>query len=178
MLAAVPRDEIGGASVLEIGGGVGALQTELLEAGASRGSVVELVDAYEPYARQLARERGLSDRSTFRVVDVLEQPLQVDPATVVVLNRVVCCSPDGVELTGVAARLARRTLLLSFPRERRLVRVGLRLANVWQGLLRRSFRVFLHPRAALFAAADAEGLRLVAADRGRLWEFAAFQRTP
>jgi magnesium-protoporphyrin O-methyltransferase len=100
----------------------------------------------------------------------------VDPGDVVVLNRVVCCSRDGVELAGIAARLSRRTLVLSFPRERFLVSLGLHLMNGGMRLLRRSFRVFLHPRAAIVAAAEAEGLRLVAGERGFAWEFVALRR--
>jgi hypothetical protein len=176
MLETVPRTDVDGASVLEIGGGIGALQTELLRAGAARGEVVELVDAYEPYARELAREQGLSDRSGFRVLDVLENPDAVDPAAIVILSRVVCCSPDGLALTELAGRLAQRALLVSFPRDRFLVRLGIRLVNVWQRLSRRSFRVFLHPPAALLAAAEGQGLRLAAHERRRLWELATLER--
>lgn len=176
MLETVPRTDVDGASVLEIGGGIGALQTELLRAGAARGEVVELVDAYKPYARELAREQGLSDRSGFRVLDVLENPDAVDPAAIVILSRVVCCSPDGLVLTELAGGLAQRALLLSFPRDRFLVRLGLRLVNAWQRLSRRSFRVFLHPPAALLAAAEGQGLRLAAHERRRLWELATLVR--
>jgi hypothetical protein len=177
MLATIAPGELPGASILEIGGGIGALQTELLRAGAARGEVVELVDAYEPYARELAREQGLSDRTGFRVVDVLDNPEAVEPASIVILNRVVCCSPDGLELTELASRLARRVLLLSFPRDRLLVRLGLRVVNVWQRLSRSSFRVFLHSPAALLAIAEEQGLRLAAHEQGRLWELATLDRT-
>jgi Methyltransferase domain len=162
--------------VLEIGGGIGALQTELLEVGAAQGEVVELSPSYAPYARELARDRGLADRTSFRVLDVLDRPEDVAPAEVVLLNRVVCCSPDGVRLTESAARLARQTLVLSFPRDRLLVRIGIRLVNGWLRLARRSFRVFLHPPAALVAAAEAEGLRLADRGRVRFWEFASLRR--
>jgi magnesium-protoporphyrin O-methyltransferase len=176
MLAAAAEGGLAGARVLEIGGGIGALQAELLHAGAERGEIVELVSSYEPFARELAREKGVDARIEFRVEDVLEHPDAVDPGDVVVLNRVVCCSRDGVELAGIAARLSRRTLVLSFPRERFLVRLGLHLMNGGMRLLRRSFRVFLHPRAAIVAAAEAEGLRLVASERGFAWEFVALRR--
>jgi hypothetical protein len=176
MLATIPAGEVAGASVLEIGGGIGAIQAELLSKGAERGDVVELVDAYEPFARELANEKGLGGRSTFRIADVLENPAAVDPAGIVVLSRVVCCSPDGVALTAVAARLTRRTLVLSFPRDRLLVRLGIRLVNVWQRMLGRSFRVFLHRPSALLDAARSEGLGLAIHDQGRLWEFAVLQR--
>ena len=176
MVAAGRAEGLGGASVLEIGGGIGALQAELLEAGAESGEIVELVAAWEPYARELAREKGLEQRVEFRIADVIEEPGAVAAADVVVLNRVVCCSPDGVRLAGVAAGLARRTLVLSFPRDRFLVRIGLGLVNGVMRALGRSYRTFAHPRAALLAAAEGEGLMLAEADRGFLWEFVAMRR--
>ena len=107
IVASAQEAGIQGARVLEIGGGIGVIQAELLEVGAATGEIVELVRAYEPYARELASDKGLADRVTFRVVDLMENPDAVEPADVVVLNRVVCCSPDGIELSGIAGRLAR-----------------------------------------------------------------------
>ena len=176
MLRVASVGGVDGAMVLEIGGGIGALQIELLGAGAGQGEIVELVSAYEPYARELARERGLEDRVSFRVEDVLDRPDAVDPAEIVVLNRVVCCSPDGIELAGVAARLARRTLVLSFPRDRLLVRTGFALLNGVLRLLGRSFRIFVHAPSSLRAAAEAEGLRPLDSGHGFVWEFVALQR--
>jgi hypothetical protein len=177
MVASVVDVGVDGRSVLEIGGGIGALQAELLAAGASTGEVVELVPAYEPYARELAAERGLAERVGFRVADVLDHPSAVSPADVVVLNRVVCCSPDGVELASVASRLTRRTLVLSYPRDRILVRLGIAAINLGQRLLGRSFRAYVHPPALLRAAAEAEGLQLRELGGGSLWEFSTMQRS-
>jgi hypothetical protein len=177
MVAIAAESGVDGARVLEIGGGLGALQAELLAAGAARGEVVELVAAYEPYARELARERGLEERTSFRVVDVLEEPGTVEPADVVLLNRVVCCSPDGVELAKRSAALTKRTLVLSFPRDAFWVRFGLRIVNASLRAFGRSFRAFAHPRAALVAAAEGEGLTLADSWRGTLWELTAFRRT-
>jgi magnesium-protoporphyrin O-methyltransferase len=176
MVASASAAGLAGARVLEIGGGIGSLQAELLEAGADFGEVVELAPAYEEFAQQLARERGLEGRTTFRVEDVLENRDAVDAADVVVLNRVVCCSPDGIALTGVAARLARRTLLLSFPRDRFAVRLGLQVVNLGMRLMGRSFRVFVHSRNALLAAAEAEGLRPGESGKTLAWEFVALRR--
>ena len=176
MVASASAGGLEDVRVLEIGGGIGTIQSELLNAGAAQGEVVELVPAWEPYARELARESGQEERSSFRVADVLEDPDAVEPADVVVLHRVVCCSLDGVALTSAAARLAQRTLVLSFPRNVLLVRTGVRVMNAGLGLMRRSFRVFVHRPAALAAAAEAEGLHLADSGHGRVWEFAAFRR--
>ncbi len=166
-----------GVRVLEIGGGIGAFQAELLAAGAAVGEVVELVPAYEPYARELAHEKGLGDRTSFVVADVLEAPESVKPADIVVLNRVVCCSPDGVELTAAAARLTRRALALSYPRDVWWMRAGVGVMNVGFWMLRRSFRVFVHRPEALAAAAETAGLGLTESGRRGPWEFATFGRT-
>jgi hypothetical protein len=162
--------------VLEIGGGIGTLQAELLGRGAEQGEIVELVSAWEPYARDLARERGLEERTSFRVADVLDEPAAVEPADVVVLNRVVCCSPDGVALAARAAALTRRSLVLSFPRDALWVRAGLGLVNLAMRIAGGSFRVFVHSPTALAAVAEAEGLHRSTGGRGVVWEFAAFQR--
>jgi Methyltransferase domain len=177
MVASVPIDARRGARVLEIGGGVGTIQAELLAGGADRGEIIELVPAYQPYAQELARDKGIEDRSTFRVADILEHPETIAPADVVVLNRVVCCSPDGVRLAGEAARLAGSMLLLSYPRDRALIRIGGRLMNFVFKIMRRSFRIFLHPRESLYAAAQAEGLVVVETGQAFAWEFSAFRRT-
>jgi hypothetical protein len=176
IVASISSGEREGARVLEIGGGIGAIQAELLTSGAREGEIVELVSAYEPYALELAREKGLESRSRFHVVDVLEQPEAVKPATIVILNRVVCCSPDGVQLTAAAARLAERILILSFPRDRLLVRLLARAINAAQRVMGKSFRVFLHPKASLDAAAHAQGLLPTGSGRNIAWEFVVLRR--
>jgi hypothetical protein len=177
MLAVASAGKLEGAQVLDIGGGIGMLQAELVESGAERGEVLEVVSAYEPYARELALEKRLEEQTTFRLGDLLLEPSAAEPADIVLLNRVVCCSPEGVRLTGIAAGLTRRLLVLSFPRHRLLVRAGIRLMNAWLRLLGRAFRVYAHRPAQLLAAAEAEGLRIVKRGGGRLWEFAALERS-
>ena len=165
-----------GARVLEIGGGIGTIQAELLSAGATSGEIVELVSAYEPYARELAHDKGIEDRSVFRVADILEHPEVVAPADIVVLSRVVCCSPDGVRLTAVAGKLAGRLLLVIYPRDRAVVRLVMGFMNALFRLMGRSFRAFLHAPSSLHAAARDQGLSVAETRRTFAWEFAAFRR--
>jgi hypothetical protein len=168
---------VDGARVLEIGGGLGTIGSELLAAGAAASEVVELVPAWEPYALELAREHGFEEQTSFRVVDILDRPDEVAPADIVILNRVVCCTPDGIALTGEAASHARRTLVLSFPRDVLWVRALIRGLNAGMWILRRSYRAFVHPPAALLAAAEATGLvRATGGSRGLVWQYAALTR--
>lgn len=176
MVEAAAHGGLEDARVLDIGGGIGAVQAELLERGADTGEIAELVSSYEDPALELAREKGLEGRVSYRVADILETPGAVGPADVVVMNRVVCCSPDGPALAAAAARLTRRTLVLSFPRDVFWARAGVRFLNAWLWLMRRSFRTFVHPTAKLLAAAEGEGLHLVERGNDAFWEFAALSR--
>ncbi len=165
-----------GASVLEIGGGVGAIQLELLRAGAARATNLELSPEYEETAQELARERGLANRVERRLGDVVEEPDLAEGADAVVMHRVVCCYPDYEALVGAAAERARRYLVMSFPRPRWLIRAGLGLMNVGARLLRWEYRTWVHAPEALVAAAERRGLRLVSESSGRIWQIAALER--
>jgi 2-polyprenyl-3-methyl-5-hydroxy-6-metoxy-1,4-benzoquinol methylase len=106
---------IEGASILEIGGGVGEIQVELLQAGAARAQNLELSPAYEHEAHKLAGQAGVQGRLHWRIHDLAQDPGAVDPADLVVLHRVVCCYPDYERLLGAAADHARRALVFSYP---------------------------------------------------------------
>ena len=176
-LAALPPGVVGGARVLEIGGGVGAVQAELLMRGAASGEVIELVGAYAPFARKLAERIGVTGRTSFRVHDLLADPDGVAPADVVVLGRVVCCSADGPELTAAAARLARRALLLTLPRANALSRFVAAAQRFAFRLVGRQYRMFVWPTEVIVAAAERQGLRPVAQDRNRIWQSLVLLRT-
>jgi magnesium-protoporphyrin O-methyltransferase len=165
-----------GASVLEIGGGVGAIEVELLKAGAARAVDVELSPYYEEAARELWDDSGVGERAEYVVANVAADGTEIAPADVVVMHRVVCCYPDYDALVGAAAERAGRYLVMSFPRPRLLTRAGLGLMNVGARLLRWEYRSWVHPPAALVAAAERRGLTPVFAWRGRLWQLAALER--
>lgn len=176
MVAFLRERGVEGGTVLEIGGGVGALQLELLAAGTERATNLELSPEYEESAHALLRERGLEDRVDRRVGDVVVEPALAGPADAVLMHRVVCCYPDYDSLVGAAAERTRRYLVMSFPRDRALFRAGARALNLWFRLLRWDYRTFIHPPAAILAAAERRGLRLATESRGRIWQVAALER--
>ena len=96
-----------GRTMLEVGGGVGAIEIELLKAGVTHAVNVELTPTYEEAAGELLRETGLADRVERRVMDFVETGAEVEAADFVVLNRVICCYPDMPRLAGAAAQHAR-----------------------------------------------------------------------
>jgi magnesium-protoporphyrin O-methyltransferase len=177
MVAFLRGRGVEGASILEIGGGVGAIQLELLRAGAAKATNLELSPEYEEAAVELLEGCGVAGRVERRLGDVVQEPGLAGEADAVVMHRVVCCYPDYEGLVGAASERAQRYLVMSFPRPRRLVRAGMGLMNVGARLLRWEYRTWVHPPQALVAAAQRRGLRLAAECRGRMWQVAALERT-
>jgi Methyltransferase domain len=171
----VARKGARGATLLDVGGGVGALGLELLKAGAERAVTVELSPAYDEEARRLAREAGAEDRVERRVLDIAEGD-GLPQADIVVMHRVVCCYPDYDALLGAAAGRAGRLFAFSFPRRVWWTRAGSRLLNVFLRLRGCGFRSFVHPPEKLVAAAERHGLQLVYEHDGDLWRIAGFER--
>jgi magnesium-protoporphyrin O-methyltransferase len=176
MVAYLRGRGLAGRTLLEVGGGVGAVQLELLKAGADRAVNVELSAGYEDAARELLAEAGLAGRVERRLLDFAREARAVEAADVVVMHRVVCCYPDVDALVAAAAERARRSLAMSFPRDAWYLRLGIGVENLWQRLRRRSFRAYLHPPGAILAAAEAHGLRSAFAHRGWIWQAVVLER--
>src|SRR5919198_1983571 len=165
------------ATVLDVGGGIGAIGLDLLAAGAARATNVELSNGYEEPAAALAAERGMTERVDRRVADIVDDQASLEPHDVVVMHRVVCCYPDVDALMGAAADLTTRRLVLTYPQERGLLRVGLAVVNAFMRARRCGFRVYLHPVGRIVGAAERHGLRLERRVRhGLVWESAALSR--
>jgi magnesium-protoporphyrin O-methyltransferase len=169
MVAFIAEQGVNGASVLEIGGGVGAIQVELLRRGAARSTNLELVDTYEDDARELAVAAGVADLVTRRQVDIATSPEEVEPHDVVVLHRVVCCYPDYQRLLGEAADHANRLLVFSHPPRSLLSRAMFGTENALRRLRRNPFRTYVHDPDALVSAAERGTLRTRYRHRGLAW---------
>jgi len=165
-----------GDSVLEVGGGIGAIQLELLRAGAARATNVELSPEYEPPAGELLREAGLEERVERQLGDFVRDAAELEPADDVVLHRVVCCYPDSEALVSAAADHARRRLVLSFPPDTALFRAGSAVLNAFLAVTRTEFRTFVHPVATILSAARARGLEPALDTRTPMWRIVGFER--
>ena len=164
------------ASILEIGGGVGEIQIELLKLGAARAQNLELSPDYEQQARMLAGQAGVQGRLDWRIHDLAQDPAAVVPADLVILHRVVCCYPDYERLLGAAADHARRALVFSYPPRNALSRAFYGVFNLVMRLTRSSFRGFAHPPGAMLAALEDHGLRRTFQRRSRIWQIAGLER--
>ncbi len=176
MLEFLEREGIAGRTVLEIGGGIGEIQLELLKRGAHSSLNLELSAAYDAEAQRLVREAGLDGRAERRLHDIAVDPSAVQPADIVVLHRVVCCYPEYERLLSAAAEHARRMLVFSYPRRNVASRAVVAAQNLFFRLKRSQFRTFTHPPEAMLRVLERHGLRRAFAHHGAVWLVAGLSR--
>jgi len=167
---------IEGTSFLDVGGGVGAIQHDLIAAGASHGTHVDASPAYLTASREEAFLRGHADRIRYLEGDFVSLASELDPADVVTLDRVLCCYHDMPALVDASASRARRLLGLVFPREHLPMRVAVYLLNRVQRLRGRSFLVFLHGTAAVERRVRGHGFRRLVHFQSPLWQIHLYLR--
>ena len=172
----VKKQGVEGRTVLEVGGGIGAIQIELLKAGAARAVSIELTPTYEDEAAALLREAGLEDRVERRIMDFAGAGAAVEGADIVIMNRVICCYPDMPRLAGAACDHARQLLVMSFPKRTWWMRIAMLLGNAILGATRREFHIFLHSPKSILATSEQHGLRAVLSESGVVWTVAALRR--
>lgn len=177
LLRALGERPATGATVLDIGGGVGVIHHELLRRGFTGATHVDRSRAFIDVARQEAASVGHAGRVEFVHGDFRAVAASLQPADVVTLDRVVCCDPDFASLLPLAADRARHTLALSFPRDRWYVRWFVSISNGWRRVRGSDFRVYVHSPAAMDALLRQLGLHRTRADATMVWSIELWERT-
>ena len=176
ILEAIRSLDLKDTRLLDIGGGIGAIHHELLGDVVRGATHVDASSAYLKEAKQEAARRGHSEQVNFIHADFTDVASDLPQAEIVTLDRVVCCYPDFRRLLKAAAEHSQRVLALTYPREVWYLRIGLKVANLFQKLRRDPFRVFLHPVVEMDALLQREGLKRVSLRRLFVWEMALYQR--
>jgi len=176
LLEAVRQEGVEGATLLDVGGGVGAVQHELLESGLREAVHVDASAAYLEAARGEAERRGFQERVAYRHGDFVALAPELPEADIVTLDRVICCYPDHRAMLEAAAGRARRVLGLVYPRERRGTRLFMGLGNLWLRITGSAFRVYVHPAAEVDALLRGLGFRRGPSARTFLWRVETYVR--
>jgi SAM-dependent methyltransferase len=173
---AIKAQGISGQTLLDIGGGVGAIQYELLDAGVEHTVSVDASSAYITVARAEAQRRGFAERIDYRHGDFVDLAENIAPADIVTLDRVICCYPDMEQLVSLSAARARKQYGLVYPRDVWWVKIGLVLENLFFRLRRSSYRVFVHPTEAVEAILSAHGLKRQFYSQTLVWQVMIYTR--
>ncbi|HEV2672426.1 MAG TPA: methyltransferase domain-containing protein [Gemmatimonadales bacterium] len=176
LIDALVRMGVNQGTLLDIGGGVGAIQLALLAAGARGATSVDAASNYEEIARGEAERHGVRGRITYQLGDFVDLAPEVAAADIVTLDRVVCCYAHMEPLLRLSAQRCRRLYGLVYPRDRWLAHVVIGVENFFRRLWRNPFRSFIHSIAAMDELIRSLGFTLRHKVRTLAWEVVVYER--
>jgi len=163
-------------TMLDIGSGFGALTFGMLDAGVHHAICVDMSQPALAVNAEEARRRGLGDRVEQVAGDFVALAPTLPVVDLVALDRVVCCYPDYAPLLEQAAAHSRRSLAVSYPRDRWWVRLALHVENGWRGFRGDGFRSFLHSPGAMAALLHRQGFTRSRTRATFMWQMDLYTR--
>ncbi len=178
LVEALAAAGVQGRTLLDIGGGIGAIQHELLTLGAARAVSVEASAAFHEASRAEAERRGYGDMIVREHGDFVKLAEQVEPADIVTLDRVICCFDNMVDLVELSASKTRQLYGVVFPKDGWGFRAVSWLANGALRIRRSQFQTFIHSTAAVDAILRQAGLEPHFARHTAVWQILVYARWP
>ena len=174
LIDALKAQGIEGMALLDIGGGIGAIQHELLRAGVASAICVEASTAYQEVARQEADRQGLAERVTYHHGDFVDLAPEIMQADIVTLDRVVCCYHDMSALVRLSSAKAGKFYALVYPGDIWVWKLARPAFNLFLWVTRNPMRFFLHPTKAIDAVVHSNGLEKHVHRKVGLWQVVVY----
>ena len=169
-------DGIGNQTLLDIGGGVGVIQQELLKRGASSATAVDASRAYLQVAAEEAERRGTTGRINYHFGNFVDLAGEIPAADIVTLEKVICCYPDMRALVGLSSARAKKLYALVFPRDAWWLRAVAKLVNWFTRYQRNAFPIFVHLTEDVEAILRENGLRRRFYRKTLIWQVMVYER--
>ncbi len=169
LIESLREENMQGKSLLDIGGGIGAIQHELSEDGLLSIYHVEASQAYIKVSEAEAERRGYSDRLHSWHGDFVQLAPQLPETDIITADRALCCYPYMEKFVKTCALKSRRYCALVYPVESYFIAAGIVLANLYFKLSGNDFRLYLHSRNAINEIFKAEGFELHYTAKTLMW---------
>ena len=176
LLDAIHKKGVQGLNFLDIGGGIGAIQYDLIKAGASNGTSIEASSAYIDVVKEETLQNGLAERVNFKQGDFTTTATDVDSADIVTLDKVICCYDDMSELVGLSSKLARKIYAVIYPRDVWWTKLAFLMMNFYTRIKGCSFRTFIHPTQKVEEIIFENGLKRNYYTTTLIWQVAIFTK--
>ncbi len=176
LVDALKSQGVRGKTLLDIGGGIGAIQHELLQSGVRHSINAEASLAYIEATKEEATRQGHADRISHHHGDFVDIANTLSPADIVTLDKVICCYDDWQGLVRQSSALARTFYGIVIPR----MNLMSKLYNGWENftlwLRRQPFRTLIHPVDAIDTMLQNNGFKQHLHQNTLVWHMKVYVR--
>jgi magnesium-protoporphyrin O-methyltransferase len=177
LIQSIPDHDIKNVTLLDIGGGIGAIPFELFGKGLAAATHADASTAYQKICSEEAQKRKLSNKITFIHGDAVELKDQLPVCDLVTLDRVLCCYPDVKKLIDASISRSKRIYGVVYPRNRFYFKLGIVVINLWFKIKKSEFRTYMHDESFVDDIIKSHGFILLSHKTTFLWQSVVYRRT-
>lgn len=163
-------------TLLDIGGGIGAIQHGLLDAGVRNATDIDASRAYLNAAKDEAQRRGFAEHTRFQHGNFIDVAADLPVFDIVTLDRVICCYPDMEKLVDLSASRANKLYGVVYPRDDWWVKIGLSFLNFGLKMQKSPFRTFVHPTKEVESLINCHGFKRRFYYWTMIWQVAVYEK--
>ncbi len=164
-----------GKSLLDIGGGIGAIQWEFVKNGGIKTTDVDSSSGYLSVASDYALEINHKNAS-FKMSDFNDVHEELAKHDFVSLDKVVCCYPDYEKLLGNALKKTGAVLAMTLPIGGWVSKLLGHLAKIYLIIKNNPFRTYIHSPEKVQEFIESNGFRLTEKSLSFPWLVRVYER--
>ncbi len=178
LINALIRHKEDGLSLLDIGGGIGAIQNELLKGGLDKVISVDASEAYLKIAKSEAERQGHLEKIQYYHGDLVEVAKNIEAADIVTLDKVVCCYDDVDGILSQSLQKANKYYGIIFPKDSWPGELLPLIGNLYFKIRGIPFRAYLHSVKHIEDVVSSAGFERVFYHRSFIWLIALYRKLP
>lgn len=163
-------------TMIDVGGGVGALQWWFLKAGGAKTTSVDASSAYIRKAKEHAAGNNWADQVHFVMGDVADVKDQIEPADLITLDKVVCCYPDYKTIINVCCDKSKSLASLSYPMDGIISNLIANIGALFTRFKTKTFRPYVHPVRDIRKEFERLGFERVSHSLSFPWHIETYKR--
>lgn len=169
--------DVQGKTLLDIGGGVGALQWAFLEKGGLRSHDVDASNGYLHVAGKFAEEKGWSKQTSFLFGDLVDHADRLDSFDFVTLDKVICCYPDYKALLTSSLERCKGTIGVVYPFGGIIPKFIAQFNKVYFYFKKNPFRTYIHSPGEIENFIKSNGFEMLERKTSFPWHVQVYRRT-
>lgn len=163
-------------TLLEIGCGVGHLHQSLVEQGSLFAVGIELASEMIIEATDWAKQRGISEKTKYIEGDFIDIAETIEPADIVIMDKVVCCYPDAESLIHRSLEKCTESFALTYPRKTWYTKSGVQFFAFLMKLLGSNFRPYVHDPVLIERWITEQGFKKTVQSQTIIWLTQIYQK--
>ncbi len=167
---------VGGKSMVDVGGGIGALQWWFLQKGGNKTTDIDASSGYLKQAENHASKNGWQDKTHFIMGDCTDVYKEIEDPHFITLDKVVCCYPNYKEILELTCEKSTGHISLSYPMDGIISQTLRWFGDLYFRLVKNPYRPFVHPVKDIRNVFAERGYQRIAHDLAFPWHVETYAR--